>query len=200
MGNAILHFLRSFIADYGYWAVAISLLFENAGVPVPGETTLLLAAFLASSEQKLHLEWIIVVATSAATLGDNLGYLIGFRGGRPLLERYQNAVRIRRDSLERGEKLMARYGPLTIFFARFVFGMRIFAGPLAGVLRMPWKSFALFNFLGALAWVSVIALTGYLFGKHWEALAHGLRLIDLAIMIALAFVLTIWWRRHRRGR
>jgi len=70
MGSTIFHSLREFVADYGYWAVALALLCENAGIPVPGETTLLLASFLAYSEHRLHLGWIIVVATCAATLGD----------------------------------------------------------------------------------------------------------------------------------
>jgi len=200
MGHSTIEFLRSFIVDYGYWAVALALLCENAGIPVPGETTLLLAAFLAYSEQRLHLVWIIAVATCAATLGDNLGYAIGFRGGRPLLERYRNLFRIPRNSLERSEHLMARFGPVTIFFARFIFGMRIFAGPLAGVLRMPWKAFAVFNFLGAVVWVTAIASIGYLFGKHWEILVRTIRLFDLVIVAAAIVSLLVIWRKYGSRR
>src|ERR1700686_2135512 len=89
MHPTMFDWLRTFIADYGYWAVALILLCENAGIPVPGESTLLLASFLAYSEHQLHLGWIIVVATCAATLGDNIGYAIGHYGGGPLLQRYQ---------------------------------------------------------------------------------------------------------------
>jgi membrane protein DedA with SNARE-associated domain len=201
MGHAIFETLRGFIVDYGYWAVALALLCENAGLPIPGETTLLLASFLAQSEQKLHLGWIIVVGTCAATMGDNLGYAIGRRGGRPLFERYQKALRIPTQSLERGEKLFARYGAATIFFARFIFGMRVFAGPLAGVLRMPWKAFALFNLLGAMVWVTVIASAGYLFGEHWSQLEHAIKRFDVAIVVVAAVVgLVFWWKRRRERR
>ena len=148
------------------------LFLENAGVPAPGETVLLLASFLAYSEHDLRLGWIIVVATIAATLGDNLGFALGYYGGRPLLERYQSLFRIQ-ETLARGEDLFARYGAVTIFFARFVFGMRIIAGPLAGVLRMPGES-SVFNFLGAGVWVTVISGAGYLFGRHWERLERRL--------------------------
>jgi len=197
MAHDILDFLREFIANYGYWAIAVALLCENAGIPVPGETTLLLASFLAFSEHRLHLGWIIVVATCAATIGDNLGYTIGFYGGRRLLDRYQKVLRIPLRSIERGEGLFARYGAATIFFARFIFGMRIFAGPLAGVLRMPWKAFAIFNFLGAAVWVSVIATVGYLFGRHWSALETVLSRVDMALVAAVvAIVLFLWWRRR----
>ena len=199
MGHVIFDSLRTFIAEYGYWAVALALLCENAGIPVPGETTLLLASFLAYSEHKLHLGWIIVVATCAATLGDNLGYAIGHHGGRPLLERYQHIFRIPQSSLERGERLFARYGAFTVLFARFIFGLRVFAGPLAGVLRMPWKAFAVFNFVGAAVWVTVIATVGYFFGKHWDALEHAIGRFNLVTGgLVLAVILLFWWKQRRR--
>jgi len=199
MHHAIFH-LRTFIADYGYWAVALALLCENAGIPVPGETALLLASFLAYSEHKLQLGWIIVVATCAATIGDNLGYAIGYYGGRPLLDRYQSVLRIPERAVKSGEALFARYGAAAIFFARFVIGMRVFAGPLAGVLRMPWRAFIVFNFLGAAVWVSVIASAGYQFGRHWRNLVRGMQRFNLAaLIVALVVILFLWWRyRHHR--
>jgi len=197
MGHSISHFVRTFVADYGYWAVALMLLCENSGLPVPGETTLLVASFFAYSEHKLHLGWIIVVATCAATVGDNLGFAIGFYGGRPLLERYQRLFRIRQQFFERGEALFARYGAATIFFARFVFGMRVIAGPLAGVLRMRWRTFTIYNFLGALIWVSCVAAAGYLFGQHWRALVRAVTRINVAIVVVvIAIVFYLWWRQR----
>jgi len=201
MHHSISHVLREFVATYGYWAVALVLLCENAGIPVPGETTLLLASFLAYSEHRLHLGWIIVIATCAATLGDNLGYAFGYYGGRPLLDRYQRLFRISPAALKRGEEMFARYGAPTIFFARFVFGMRIFAGPLAGVLRMRWRVFVLFNALGAGVWVTVIASAGYLFGRHWRTLLRVMQRFNIAaLIVALAVILYFWWRYRRQSR
>ncbi len=198
MHQTIFYSLREFVADYGYWAVALALLCENAGIPVPGETALLLASFLAYSEHRLHLGWIIVVATCAATLGDNIGYAIGQYGGRPLLDRYQSIFRISPATLKRGEDMFARYGAATIFFARFVFGLRVFAGPLAGVLRMRWRAFALFNFLGAALWVTCIASAGYLFGQHWRSLVRAMQRFNIAVLIvAVAVILFLWWRYRR---
>ena len=198
MGHTLLEPLRSFLAQYGYWAVAFTLLLENAGLPLPGETVLLLASFLAFSEHRLHLGWIIVVATIAATVGDNLGYVIGRRSGRPLLDRYRSLFRIPPQTIEQGENLFRQYGAATIFFARFVFGMRIIAGPLAGVLRMPWRAFAIFNFLGAALWVTVIASAGYLFGQHWDELIQLLKRLNLgAVVVAVAVLAFLWWRRRR---
>ena len=199
MAHHIIEILRGAIVHYGYWAIAVALLIENAGIPVPGETVLLLASFLAFSEHELQLSWIILVGTVAATLGDNLGYAIGFRGGRPLLERYREWLRLCPASLERGDRLFARYGAVTVFFARFVFGLRILAGPLAGVLRMPWRKFLMFNFLGALLWVTAIASVGYLFGRHWARLVQDLKRFDIAVAIlVLLTAFYFWWRGRRQ--
>ena len=200
MAHSILDLLRNAVVDYGYWAVAIALLLENAGIPVPGETVLLLASFLAYSQHELSLFWIIVVATIAATLGDNLGYALGTYGGRPLLARYQALFRIQDKTLARGEDLFARFGALTVFFARFVFGMRIITGPMAGVLRMPWRKFLLYNFLGAAVWVTVISGAGYLFGQHWWRLEGYIKRFDIAIAIVALLAAACWWWRWRRER
>ena len=198
MNHSILELLRSAVVDYGYWAVAGALLLENAGVPAPGETILLLASFLAYSQHELQLRWIIVVATIAASLGDNLGFALGYYGGRPLLSRYQSIFRVRASSLERGERLFARYGAVTVFLARFIFGMRILAGPLAGVLRMSWRRFLIFNFLGATVWVTVISGAGYLFGRHWHLLERAIKKLDIAaIIFVLLLVAWLWWRNRR---
>jgi len=198
MTHSILDLLRNAVVHYGYWAVAIALLLENAGVPVPGETILLMASFLAYSEHDLQLPWIIVVATIAATLGDNLGFALGYYGGRPLLARYQSFFRIQDKTMARGENLFARFGAVTVFFSRFVFGMRIIAGPLAGVLRMPWRKFVTFNFLGAGVWVTVISGAGYLSGRHWERLERNVKRFDIVVAIAVVLVAAIFWWRSRR--
>jgi membrane protein DedA with SNARE-associated domain len=199
MTHSILDFLRNAVVHYGYWAVGAALLIENAGIPVPGETILLLASFLAYSRHELQLPWIIVVATIAATLGDNIGFALGYYGGRPVLERYRNAFRIQDATLARGEELFARYGAVTIFFARFIFGMRIIAGPLAGVLRMPWRKFTIFNFLGAGIWVTVISSAGYLFGQHLGRLERDIRRFDVVAAILLLMGLgLLWWRTHSK--
>jgi membrane protein DedA with SNARE-associated domain len=158
----------------------------------------LLASFLAYSEHELQLSSIIIVGTVAATLGDNLGYAVGRRGGRPLLERYRELLCIRPATLERGDRLFAQYGAVAVFFARFVFGLRIVGGPLAGVLRMSWKKFLLFNFLGASLWVTAVATVGYLFGSHWARLVQDLKRLDITVAIVVLLAAFYFWRRGRR--
>ena len=201
MAEQFFELVRTYVVQYGYLAVIVALLLENAGLPVPGETVLLLASFLAFSEHRLYLPYIIVAAVCAATLGDNLGYWAGHYGGRPLLDRYRKFFRIREETVAKGEELFARFGAATIFFARFVAGMRVIAGPLAGVLRMNWRKFLLFNFLGAVVWVTVISCVGYFFGKHWEQLIDFVDDVNIVVVVAVvAAALFYWWRRKKKAR
>ena len=195
--NDGLELLRGFFDQYGYWTVFVALLLENAGVPVPGETVLLFASFLAFDEQELRLRYIILVGIAAATIGDNIGYWIGRKGGRPLLERYTHLFRIPMSVIEKGERVFAKHGSVTIFFARFVFGMRIIAGPMAGVLRMDWRKFSFFNFLGAALWVTVISIVGYKFGEEWESLVRVMGRVNLVIGIIALWIAYMVWRAYR---
>lgn len=199
MAEHILNLLREYLALYGYWAVAAVLLLENAGLPVPGETVLLTASFLAFSERRLSLPYLILTGTCAATLGDNLGFVIGHYGGRPLLARYRAALHVSPGAIHRGERLFVRYGAPTILIARFIAGLRVIAGPLAGVLRMHWRKFAIFNFLGAVLWVTLISCAGYFFGSHWQTLIQVFRTANIGFLVIAAFaVLFIWWRATKR--
>jgi membrane protein DedA with SNARE-associated domain len=197
MAQHIVDVLRALLVHYGYWAVAVTLVLENAGLPLPGETMLLLASFLAYSEHVLRLPGLILVGVIAATLGDNIGFLIGHRGGRRFLEKYQHIFRIKQSTLRHAEAVFQRYGAITIFFARFVFGLRMIAGPLAGVLRMPWNKFAVYNFLGASLWVSLMCGIGYFFGQHWQRLITLFRRIDILIAVLAVLLILYIWRRYR---
>ncbi|MBS1851937.1 MAG: DedA family protein [Acidobacteria bacterium] len=199
MAFHVFEFFRELLVQYGYGAIALALLLENAGLPVPGESVLLLASFLAYSQHHLRLPYIILVGTCAATLGDNIGFAIGHFGGLPLLARYREVFRIRGESIAKAESFFARYGATAIFFARFVAGMRVISGPLAGVLRMHWRKFVVYNFLGAVVWVSVISAAGYFSGKHWHHVMHVIRGVNLGILFAAAVLLAVFWYKRKKS-
>ena len=200
MALYVFDLIRAQLVEHGYWTVALALLLENAGLPLPGETILLLASFLAYSEHRLALPYIILVGVIAATLGDNLGFLVGFHGGRPLLARYSKTLHVSPESMAKGENLFARYGAATILVARFIAGLRVIAGPLAGVMRMNWRTFALCNFLGAALWVTVISSVGYFFGKHWDRLTEVVKDVNVGLLAAAGVVVVMIWLRRRRKR
>lgn len=195
----LIEHIQHFLIVWGYWAVLFGLLGENAGIPLPGETILICASFLAYRHEHLHLQWVIVVGIVAATLGDNIGYYIGRRGGRPLLERWKSFFRVKQSDILAAESFLDRRGAIAIFLARFVAGMRIVAGPLAGVLRMDWKRFLLANAAGAIFWVTTISLVGYFFGSQAERISGLFNKAGLALLAVVLLAGWWWWKRKRRG-
>src|ERR671932_250596 len=137
--------------NLGYIALAGLVGFETMGLPLPGETALIAAGILAS-EGQLEIELVILVAAGAAIVGDNVGFWIGRRGGRRLLELPGPLEHHRRRLIERGEQIFERHGGKTVFFGRWFSGLRIASAWLAGVNRMPWGTFLVYNALGGIAW------------------------------------------------
>jgi len=141
------HIVQYALANYGYWAVLAGLLCENAGLPVPGETTLMFASFVAHKGPELKLVWVIAVGIGAAIRGDNIGFFVGRRMGRHLIRWIRKIFHLDEDDIGAAKDMIRRHGAATIFWARFIFGLRTVAGPMAGVLGMERKKFVLFNAL-----------------------------------------------------
>jgi membrane protein DedA with SNARE-associated domain len=171
---------------------------ESMGVPLPGETALFAASILASHGE-LSIEVVIAAAAAAAILGDNVGYLIGRKAGRRLLEAPGPFERHRRAVISYGQPFFDKHGPKAVFLGRFVSGLRITAAWLAGVNRMPWRDFLFWNATGGIVWAFVIGILAYSFGHAAESAIKTAGLIGLAGAVVLA--IAIWVvvrRRHRR--
>lgn len=189
--------LLQLFGRFGYLVVFLGIFLENVGIPVPGETVLLAAGFLAK-QHTLRIGLVILVAMLAAILGDNLGYFIGRRGGRVFALRYGKYVGLSAKRLSAVGAYYEQHGPRTIFFARFVSGIRVVAALLAGISEIPWTTFLLYNASGAVVWATTIGILGYLFGQSWHLLEKwvgraGLFVAGAVVCIVLFAVL----RRHR---
>src|SRR5574337_722773 len=158
------HELQSLIAPYvmrwGYLFIGVTVVLGNVGVPVPEETILLVGGYLAAKGM-LSLWGVIPTAIISATGGDSLGYWFGSRAGRRLLLQYGTAVGVTRQRLFLSEQYFGRYGPWTVFLARFIGGLRFMAGPLAGALRMPFTRFLVYNLAGAVVYCSAVVSIAY---------------------------------------
>lgn len=189
--------VRHYLLVWGYGAIVVGLVGEDSGLPLPGETVVIFASFLAYKGEHFQLAWVILVGIASCTAGDNLGYLFGRKAGRRLIAHWRRALLITDRDLAGGEALIRRHGFLAIFVARWIWGFRIMAGPLAGLLRMRWKDFLLFNFLGAVAWVSTIATLGFLFGQF--ATIYGMfEKADLTLSLVIIGISLYWWHRYRK--
>jgi membrane-associated protein len=183
----------------GYPLLFLIVMGESSGVPVPGETALITASVLAG-RGKLQIELVIVLAAAAAIVGDNIGYLIGRKGGRWLLERPGRFYRQRRQVLATGEPFFERHGPKAVFFGRFILGLRVWASWLAGATRMPWRSFLLWNALGGICWATIIGLLSYYLGHAAGDVVKTFGLYGLAAAFVAIGTALFAHRRNRRGQ
>ena len=193
----IYHTIRTLLTGWGYWAVLLGLLGESAGLPVPGETVLMFASFLAHKNSSLHLQWVILVGIGAAVLGDNAGFFLGRHFGQTLIRWAKKLFRLDDTDIKAARELIRRHGGRTIFFSRFIFGLRTIAGPLAGSLGMEWKRFLKFNALGAATWVTCMAFVGYAFANEFESLLGYIEKASWAIAAGLFTLGYVIWRRQK---
>jgi undecaprenyl-diphosphatase len=178
-------------SQIGYVALGALILGESAGLPLPGETALITAGGLVAAGH-LALPLVILVAALAAIVGDTIGYWVGRRGGRALLLRDGFGARHRRHAVARADRFFERYGVATVFFGRWVPGVRIVAAVVAGASRMPWPRFAAANAAGAVAWATTVASLAAAVGTTGAALLAVGGLALGAVTFAVA-----WWS-HRR--
>jgi membrane protein DedA with SNARE-associated domain len=184
----------------GYAALAGIIGAESAGLPVPGETTLLTFSALAK-HGSMNIIWVITIAAAAATIGDNLGYMIARRVGRAAFARPGRWHKQRLDILQRGEAFFDRHGAKAVFFGRWVPGLRVWASWLAGMTRMPWRHFMVWNALGAVTWAITVGLAGYLLRAAAErVLGAGGAVAGIAISAVLLVAITGWHLRTRGRR
>ncbi len=194
----VYHMVRHTLVHWGYWAVVAGLLAENAGLPLPGETVLMFASFLSHKHTGLELPWVIVAGTAAAITGDNLGYLLGSKLGRRLIRWMKKLFHMDDDDVSAAKDQIRRHGAATIFWARYIFGLRMIAGPVAGMLGMEWKRFALFNALGAVTWVTSMALLGYVFADQFQSLLGYFEKLSWAMAAGLFVLGYLLWRRQKK--
>jgi len=158
------HFLDQLIVHHGPALLFLIIALESAGLPIPGETTLIAAGVLAS-QGKMNIAVVIFAAAAGAIIGDNVGYWIGRTGGRRLLDRWGFVRRFTERVLPPAERFFERHGPKTVFLARFIAGLRVTAAWMAGISRMDWWKFLVWNAAGGIVWATTVGLIAYFFGR-----------------------------------
>lgn len=183
--------------NLGYLGLALLVGGESLGLILPGETAILAAGVLAR-EGRLQIALVLPVAALAAIIGDNLGYLLGRRGGRMLLLA-RGPLRAHRVRLvERGERFFARYGGHAVFLGRWLVFARVTVPWLAGASRMPQRGFLLWNALGGVTWSASVGLAGYALGVAASAIFASSTAVGLILLAGAG--LTAAWRRRRMRR
>ncbi|MGI8750872.1 MAG: DedA family protein [Acidimicrobiales bacterium] len=191
--------MNHLISTYGYFAVALLVGAESVGVPLPGETILILAAIYAGHTHNLSVWVIFIAAAAAAIVGDNIGFWIGDRGGYQLLRRYGHYVRLDEGKVKVGRYIFDRHGGKVVFFGRFVSVLRTYAAFLAGTNRMRWRRFLVYNTTGGVVWAAVYTFVAYVAG---DALRRVSGTINLALggAAVVGIGLGLLFVRHHAGR
>lgn len=198
--------LREALANFGYLAVVLFVMIECLGIPVPGETILLLASFYAAVDHRLQIPIVILCAASGAILGDNFGYAIGRIGGRPVIERFGRYFFIKPQHLSYAERFFAHHGGKTVFLGRFTTLLRLWVAFLAGMHHMHWRTFLFYNAAGGILWATVYGLLGYAAGRVFhdnfaqvEHIARTISWVTAGIVVIIVFIVFIVIRRkmHR---
>ena len=187
------------ITSYGYWVLFLLVAAESLGVPLPGETALIIAGTYAGHTHKLN-PWVIwLVASAAAIIGDNIGYWLGDQGGYRLARRYGPKVRLDERKLKTARYLFDRHGVSVVFFGRFVSVLRAYAAFLAGVSKMRWRVFLPANAAGGIVWAGIYTLASYLAGDALQRADATINWI-LAGAAVIAFVAIIVVIRRQFNR
>ena len=195
----MLHWVRHLIDNYGYAMVVVLVLAEGVGLPLPGETALITAAAVAAQSHRLTIVGVIIAAFVGAVGGGVGGYWIGKSGGLPFLTKHGRFLGITQHRITRARKFFTEHGPKAVFFARFIAILRMFAGLLAGVTKMRFGIFLLWNALGALAWSILFGALGYVFGNNLPKLEHLVGRTSLIAFVVVVLVAIIVWH-HRSSR
>jgi membrane protein DedA with SNARE-associated domain len=181
--------VNGLVHHYGLVALFLAVMLESGGVPFPGETALIAAAIFASREE-LDIWEVIAVAAVAAIVGDNIGYWIGRTAGRKVLTWFGPLHRLSQGVLPWSERFFERHGGKTIFFARFFSVLRVTAAWLAGISRMHWWTFFLWNAAGGICWAVLVGLISYYVG---HAAADAIERYGLWAGVGIVLLLAIVW-------
>lgn len=200
-----LEMLRNALSTLGYPAVALFIMIESMGIPFPGETMLLLASFYAAVDQRLQIPLVIACAAVGAIIGDNIGYLIGRSGGYALVQRFGRYVFLKPEHLERAEHFFRKHGDKTVFFGRFIAVLRAWAAFLAGVNRMPWRTFLIYNAAGGIIWSIIYGCLGFYAGHLLknnfgavEQIAKTISWGGAALIVVIVIIVYILLRLRRK--
>ncbi len=190
--------LLNVVVSYGYWAVFLIVMLESAGIPLPGETILIIAAIYAGTTDELDIRAIVLAAGAGAAIGDSIGYWVGRRFGFPILLRVGPYIGLGQPRLKLGQYLFQRYGGGIVFFGRFVATLRMFAALLAGVNQFPWNRFLFFNVSGGFLWAATFGFGGYLFGEVLHRMAAPFAILALTLAIVAVVIAALTIRKYEK--
>jgi len=175
------------IQTLGYWGVFIGMTLESACIPIPSEIIMPFSGFVVwQGTTNMTLLGITLVGAFGNLVGSLIAYFVGWKGGRPFLEKYGRYVFISRSNLELADRWFAKYGWEAVLISRMLPVIRTFISLPAGIAHMDLKKFSLYTFLGSLPWSFILAYIGVQLGPNWELIKSYFHILDIGVFIGIA--------------
>lgn len=188
----------SVISATGYFGVVFLMALESACLPVPSEIIMPFAGFLVFTGR--FALWPVVLAGAVGNLiGSVAAYVIGFYGGRRLIQKYGKYILISEHDLEVADGWFKKYGQAAVFLGRVLPIVRTYISLPAGITRMDFKKFCFYTLLGSILWAFILTYAGILLGENWEGLKVHFRQFDIAVGISIVLGVA-WWTWHHFKR
>lgn len=181
----------------GHFGIFILMLLESCGIPMPSEVIMPFSGFLVA-DGRMTFWSVVLIGTIGNVAGSLLAYWIGYKGGRPLIERYGKYILISKHDLDLADRWFTKFGNLTVFFSRLLPVIRTYISFPAGIAKMDLKKFIIYSFIGALPWSALLTFVGVKMGSNWELIREKLHQFDLLMMVVIVLLIGWYIWRHLR--
>lgn len=188
-----LNFIMNLFNTYGYLIITLFVMVETLGIPVPGETTLVAGAIYAAiNPTKFSIYLVILFAIIGAVIGDNIGYSIGKKYGKGVINKIENILKTNKNYVQSTEKFFEKYGFKAVFWGRFVSILRMFIPTTAGIHKLEYKKFFLYNLLGGISWAILYGTVGFIFGTNIPFILKMLHDITLTTILIIVIIVIFY--------
>jgi membrane protein DedA with SNARE-associated domain len=196
----IVNWAVAVLGRLGYFGVGFLMALESACIPIPSEAILPFGGYLASpanTGNRLNLYWVIIVGTVGGTLGSIICYYIGALGGRPLVEKYADKLRLKKSHIEMSDRYFQKYGEKIAFYSRLLPIVRTFISLPAGFAHVHFGKFVIYTLLGSIPWTIMLIYAGMLLGENWQVLHEFGQTASIFVAISLILIAVYYYRRNR---
>ena len=199
MVESLINLVIAVLDKVGYLGVFFGMALESACIPIPSEAILPFGGFLSYSG-RLNLYWVILLGTLGGTFGSLAAYYLGKLGGRPLVEKYADRLRLNRAHLEKSDYYFDKYGEKIVFFSRLIPIIRTFISLPAGISRMDVRKFLIYTFAGSLLWSTILGYAGFAMGQNWVLMRTWFHFADIAVAAVIVFYIVYMFAARIKKR
>lgn len=190
------------LGKLGYFGVFFLMALESACIPIPSEAILPFGGYLSSpgyTGNRLNLVLVILIGTLGGTAGSAFAYYIGSKGGRPLVDKYAEKLRLSKDKIDKSDNYFNKYGEKIVFYSRLLPIIRTFISLPAGISKMDFKKFISYTFFGSLIWSIILGYAGFVMGKNWVLIRSYFHIADyIVVALIVGFIVYIITKKKKK--